>query len=80
MKKLKILKLAPDFRYLQKVALKCLNWPFFHIFSMFPAKKEPNPLPPPLGEDHGRKIKVAGLLGEGFLEKIQNGGRRFTLH
>ena len=49
MKKLKILKLAPDFRYLQKVALKCLNWPFFHIFSMFPAKKEPNPLPPPRG-------------------------------
>ena len=29
--------------------------------------------------DHGRKIKVAALLGQRFLEKIQNGGRRFTL-
>ena len=31
------------------------------------------------GADHGRKIKVAGLLGQLFLEKIHNGGRRFTL-
>ena len=37
---------------------------------------EPNPPP---GADHGRKIKVAGLLGQLLLEKIQNGGRRFTL-
>ena len=29
--------------------------------------------------DHGLKIKVAGLLGQRFLEKIQNVGRRFTL-
>ena len=31
------------------------------------------------GADHGLKIKVAGLLGQRFLEKIQNVGRRFTL-
>ena len=31
------------------------------------------------GVDHGLKIKVAGLLGQLFLEKIQNVGRRFTL-
>ena len=39
--------------------------------------KEPNP--PPARVDHGCKIKVAGLLGQRFLEKIQNGGQRFTL-
>ena len=33
----------------------------------------------PAGTDHGRKIKAAGLLGQRFLEKIQNGGQRFTL-
>ena len=60
-----------------------LNGPFFHIsqcfgrqFMNFPCKKkEPNP--PPRADD-GRKIKVAGL-GQRFLGKIQNGGRRFTL-
>ena len=31
------------------------------------------------GADHGLKIKVAGLPGQRFLEKIQNVGRRFTL-
>ena len=36
-------------------------------------------LPPPARVDHGCKIKVAGLLGQRFLEKIQNGGQRFTL-
>ena len=29
--------------------------------------------------DHRRKIKVAGLLGQRFLEKIQNVRRRLTL-
>ena len=29
--------------------------------------------------DNGHKIKVAGLLGQRFIEKIQNGERRFTL-
>ena len=44
----------------------------------FPVKKkEPNPPP---GADHGRKIKLAGLLGQRFLEKIQNGERTFTLN
>ena len=43
----------------------------------FPVKKkEPNPPP---GADHGRKIKLAGLLGQRFLEKIQSGERTFTL-
>ena len=32
---------------------------------------------PTSGADHGRKIKVAGLLGQRFLEKIQNSGRRY---
>ena len=32
------------------------------------------------GADYGRKIKVAGLLGQRFLDKIQNGGRKFTLN
>ena len=41
---------------------------------MFPVKKKSQILPP--GADLGRKIKVAGLVGERFLEKIQNGGRR----
>ena len=40
-------------------------------------KKKSQNLPP--GADHERKIKVAGLLGQRFLAKIQNGGRRFTL-
>ena len=30
------------------------------------------------GADRGRQIKVVGLLGQRFLEKIQNGGRRFS--
>ena len=83
LKKLKILKLALDFRYLQKVALKCLNWPFFHISQCFLQKRSQIltlPPPPPTPRvDHGSTIKVARLLGQGFLEKIQNGGRRFTL-
>ena len=29
--------------------------------------------------DNGRKIKVAGLPGQWFIEKIQNGKQRFTL-
>ena len=29
--------------------------------------------------DNGHKIKVAGLLGQRFIEKIQTGERRFTL-
>ena len=33
----------------------------------------------PSGVDRGRKIKEAGLLGQRFLGKIQNGGRRFEL-
>ena len=71
--------MAPDFRYLQKLALKCLNWPFFHISQCFLQKSSQIlPPPPPPEEDHGSKIKVAGLLGHGFLEKIQNGGRRFA--
>ena len=40
-------------------------------------KKEPNPPP---GADHGGKVKVAELLGQRFLEEIQNGGQRFTLN
>ena len=40
-------------------------------------KKGGQILPP--GADNGRKIKVAGLLRQRVLEKIQNGGRRFTL-
>ena len=28
--------------------------------------------------DHGRKINVAGLVGQRFLEKIQNGKRTFS--
>ena len=39
-------------------------------------KKESNP---PLWVDHGRKTPGAGLLGQRVLEKIKNGGRRFTL-
>ena len=62
-----------------------LNWPFFHILQCFSRqfmnflkkKKRSQNLPP--GADHERKIKVAGLLGQRFLAKIQNGGRRFTL-
>ena len=41
-----------------------------------PLNEEPNPPP---GADHRRRIKVAGLLGQRFLEKIQNGAQRFTL-
>ena len=29
-----------------------------------------------MGAYHGRKLKVAGLLGQQFLEKIQNGGTK----
>ena len=39
-------------------------------------KTNPNFLP---GADNGHKIKVAGLLGQRFIEKIQNGEGRFTL-
>ena len=34
--------------------------------------------PPPPGGDHIRKIKVAGLPGHRFIEKIQNCGHSFT--
>ena len=45
-----------------------------------PLPPPPSPLPPPHGgADHGRKIKLAGLLRQQFEEKIQNGGQRFTL-
>ena len=49
---------------------------FLYTIYEFPVKKEPNP---PHGADHGRKVKVAELLGQRFLEEIQNGGQRFTL-
>ena len=49
---------------------------FLSTIYEFPVKKEPNP---PAGADHGRKVKVAELLGQRFLEEIQNGGQRFTL-
>ena len=39
-------------------------------------KKRSQILPP--GANHRCKVKVAGRLGQRFLEKIQNGGRRFT--
>ena len=52
---------------------------FLPYFTMLPVKKGANPPPPLPGADYGRKIKVAGMLGQRFLEKIQNGGRRFTL-
>ena len=61
----------------------CLNWPFFHISQCFSTKfmnfllKKRNQILPP-GADHGPKIKVAGL-GQRFLEKVQNCGRRFSL-
>ena len=57
-------------------SFQCVNWPssIFHNVSW---KKGAKSFPP--GADHGSKIKVAGLLGQRFLEKIQNGGRRFTL-
>ena len=42
----------------------------------FLQKKDPNPPP---GADHGPKTPGAGLLGQRFLEKIKNGGQRFTL-
>ena len=32
-----------------------------------------------MGAYHGRKLKVAGLLGQQFLEKIQNGGAKIKL-
>ena len=54
-----------------------LKLAFLPYFTMFPVKKGGKPSPP--GADHRRKIKVAGLLGQRFFEKIQNGGRRFTL-
>ena len=38
-----------------------LKLAFLPYFIMFLVKKEANPPPP--GADHGRKIKVAGLLG-----------------
>ena len=64
MKKLKILKLAPDFRYLQKLALKCLNWPFFHVSQCFLQKK--SQILASRGANHGSTIKVARLLAQGF--------------
>ena len=70
------------FRY--RSTFMWLNWPFFHISQCFidnlwiSCKKGAKSFPPP-GADHRRKIKEAGLLGQRFLEKIQNGGRRFTL-
>ena len=63
-----------------------LKLAFIPYFTMsiyeFPVKKELNPPPPPPspGAHHGRKIKVAGLLGQHFLVKIKNCGRRFTLN
>ena len=60
-----------------------LKLAFIPYFTMsiyeFPVKKELNPPPSP-GAHHGRKIKVAGLLGQQFLVKIKNCGRRFTLN
>ena len=47
-------------------SFQSLNWPFFHISQCYSSKKK-KPNPPP-----------AGLLGQRFLEKIQNGERRFT--
>ena len=47
-----------------------LKLAFLPYFTMFLVKKEAH---------RGRKIKVAGLLSQRLLEKIQNGGRRFTL-
>ena len=42
------------------------------------AKNLPPSTPPPHARaDRGRKIKVAGLLGQRFLEQIQNSGRRY---
>ena len=55
--------------------LLVLKLAFLPYFTMFPVEKKPNPPP---GADLACKIKVAGL-GQRFLEKIQNGGRRFTL-
>ena len=52
--------------------LLVLKLAFFHISQCF-LQKRSQILPP--GADH----EVAGLLGQRFLEKIQNGGRRFTL-
>ena len=64
MKKLKILKLAPDFRYLQKLALKCLNWPFFHISQCFLPKK--SQILASRGANHGSTSRAArsGVLRE----------------
>ena len=59
----------------QLIVLKIAFLPYF---TMLPVKKGANPPPLP-GADYGCKIKVAGMLGQRFLEKIQNGGRRFTL-
>ena len=52
--------------------LLVLKLAFFHISQCF-LQKRSQILPP--GADH----EVAGLLGQRCLEKIQNGGRRFTL-
>ena len=43
------------------------------------AKNLPPSTPPPHARaDRARKIKVAGLLGQRFLEQIQNSGRRYS--
>ena len=52
--------------------LLVLKLAFFHISQCFLQKRSQIL---PTGADH----EVAGLLGQRFLEKIQNGGRRFTL-
>ena len=63
------------------LVLKLAFLPLFHNVSedklWTSCKKRSQILPP--GVDHGRKTPGAGLLGQRFLEKIKNGGRRFTL-
>ena len=76
----KILQLSSNYEISEQLlTLKLAFIPYcttvqLTIFA-FPVKKEPNP---PRAH-HGRKITVAGLLGQRFLEKIQNAGLRFTL-